>query len=184
VYTTLYLPVRPGKCADMGKQASRRSRQCSSTQFRPVRVRSGQTGAPHLLHPNQSKSSCLDNLTRRQTVTSAGWRTPPPRRSAARICRPLQLSPPAHRSLRQQLPTGRTPPPQRPSGRYDETDSAVSYTSTCRMHDMTEFSAPRRPVTEVDGHDAAHQLAVDRGACRDDRWSAAPALAAAPQRAT
>ena len=33
-------------------------------------------------------------------------------------------------------------PPQRPSGRCDETGSAVSYTSICRSHDVTGFSAP------------------------------------------
>ena len=33
MYTTLYLPVRPGKRADLGKQTSRRSRRCSSAQF-------------------------------------------------------------------------------------------------------------------------------------------------------
>ena len=33
-------------------------------------------------------------------------------------------------------------PPQRPSGRCDEIGSAVSYTSICRSHDVTEFSAP------------------------------------------
>ena len=37
----------------------------------------------------------------------------------------------ARAPVTRQLPTGRTPPPQRPSGRHDETDSAVSYTSTC-----------------------------------------------------
>jgi hypothetical protein len=73
LYTTLYLPVRPGKTADLGKQTSRRSRRCSSTQFRPVRVRSGQTRAPHLLHPDQSKSSCLEHLTRRQMVAIERW---------------------------------------------------------------------------------------------------------------
>ena len=32
--------------------------------------------------------------------------------------------------------------PARPSGRYDETGSAASSTSTCRSHDVTGFSAP------------------------------------------
>ena len=32
--------------------------------------------------------------------------------------------------------------PERPSGRCDETGSAASYTSTCRSHDVTGFSAP------------------------------------------
>ena len=41
-----------------------------------------------------------------------------------------------HRSLQQRPPAGRTPrPPQRPSGRCDETGSAVSYTSMCRSHE-------------------------------------------------
>ena len=31
-----------------------------------------------------------------------------------------------------------------PSGRYDETGWAASYTSTCASHDVTEFSAPTR----------------------------------------
>ena len=34
--------------------------------------------------------------------------------------------------------------PARPSGRYDETGSAASSTSTCRSHDVTGFSAPTR----------------------------------------
>jgi hypothetical protein len=107
----------------------------------------------------------------------------PPRRSAARICRPLQLSPPAHRSLRQQLPTGRTPPPQRPSGRYDETDSAVSdtstfssYTSTSRSHEMTEFSGTykvgfrvgERNVA-VPGHEPQRTITVIEFAARMER---------------
>ena len=32
--------------------------------------------------------------------------------------------------------------PAQPSGRCDETGSAASYTSTCRSHDLTAFSAP------------------------------------------
>src|SRR3954451_13754484 len=32
--------------------------------------------------------------------------------------------------------------PQQPSGRCGETCSAASYTSTCRSHDLTGFSAP------------------------------------------
>ena len=35
-------------------------------------------------------------------------------------------------------------PPARPSDRCDETASAVSSTSICRSHDVTEFSAPTR----------------------------------------
>ncbi|HSU09268.1 MAG TPA: integrase core domain-containing protein [Pseudonocardia sp.] len=48
-----------------------------------------------------------------------------------------------HRSLHQQPPTGATPPP--PTAALDccdEIDSAASYTSTCRSHDVTAFSAP------------------------------------------
>ena len=33
-------------------------------------------------------------------------------------------------------------PPERPSGRCDETGSVAFYTSMCRSHDVTEFSAP------------------------------------------
>jgi hypothetical protein len=33
-------------------------------------------------------------------------------------------------------------PIQRPFGRYDKIASVVSYTSICRSHDVTEFSAP------------------------------------------
>jgi putative transposase len=47
-----------------------------------------------------------------------------------------------HRSLHQRPPAGGTPPRSgRPSDRYDETGSAASYTSTCRSHDTTGFSA-------------------------------------------
>jgi hypothetical protein len=44
------------------------------------------------------------------------------------------------------------PLPHRPelqSGRCDEIDSAVSYTSTCRWHDVTGFSAPTGMVTPI-----------------------------------
>jgi transposase InsO family protein len=34
--------------------------------------------------------------------------------------------------------------PARPSGRYDETGPAASYTSTCRSREVTRFSAPTR----------------------------------------
>ena len=48
-----------------------------------------------------------------------------------------------HRALDQRPPAGDAPPPPaRPSGRYDETGSAASSTSTCRSHDVTGFSAP------------------------------------------
>ncbi len=48
-----------------------------------------------------------------------------------------------HRSLHQQPPTGATPHrPEQHSGRCAEIDSAASYTSTCRSHDVTGFSAP------------------------------------------
>jgi len=33
--------------------------------------------------------------------------------------------------------------PQRPSGRYDETDSAASSTNTCRSHRVTESRHPQ-----------------------------------------
>jgi transposase InsO family protein len=33
-------------------------------------------------------------------------------------------------------------PPAPPSGRFDETESEAFCTSTCRSHDVTEFSAP------------------------------------------
>jgi putative transposase len=50
-----------------------------------------------------------------------------------------------HRSLDQHPPVGTTPPPsERPFGRYDETASVAWYTSICRSHDVTEFSAPTR----------------------------------------
>jgi hypothetical protein len=43
-------------------------------------------------------------------------------------------------------------PPQRPSGRCDETGSAVSYTNMCRSHDVTGFSAPTgRPDHRLGG---------------------------------
>ena len=48
-----------------------------------------------------------------------------------------------HRSLHQHPPAGTLPrPPERPFGRCDEIASVVSYTSICRSHDVTEFSAP------------------------------------------
>ena len=50
-----------------------------------------------------------------------------------------------HRSLHQHPPAGGTPPRSgQPSGRYDETGSAASSTSTCRSRDVTRFSAPTR----------------------------------------
>jgi hypothetical protein len=56
-----------------------------------------------------------------------------------------------HRSLYQQPPAGRTPPPSGATVRHcDEIASVVSYTSICRSHDVTEFSAPtgpRRPAS-------------------------------------
>ena len=69
---------------------------------------------------------------------SAGWaqsvwvpRTPP---------RPLIST---FAPERRPLPAGRTPRPlQRPFGRCDETASVVSYTSSGRSHDVSEFSAP------------------------------------------
>jgi hypothetical protein len=60
-----------------------------------------------------------------------------------------------HRSLRQQPPPAACHPPQRPSGRYDETDSAVSYTSTCCRMTGPGSRHLHAPVTEVDGHHAA-----------------------------
>jgi hypothetical protein len=45
--------------------------RCSSAQFGPVRVGSGQTAAPVLLHPDQSKSSCREHLTSRQMADAA-----------------------------------------------------------------------------------------------------------------
>jgi hypothetical protein len=50
-----------------------------------------------------------------------------------------------HRSLHQHPPAGPTPrPAEQPFGRYDETASVASYTSICRSHDVTGFSAPTR----------------------------------------
>ena len=48
---------------------------------------------------------------------------------------PIAASTPARRRHSATLRT-------RPSGRSDETGSAASYTSTCRSHDVTGFSAP------------------------------------------
>ena len=50
-----------------------------------------------------------------------------------------------HRSLHQHPPAGATPhAPQQQSNRCDQTDSAASYTSTCRSHEVTRFSAHTR----------------------------------------
>jgi hypothetical protein len=50
-----------------------------------------------------------------------------------------------HRGPHQQPPAGNTTyAPARPSGRCDETGSAVSYTSTCRSSEVSGFSAPTR----------------------------------------
>jgi hypothetical protein len=70
-----HLPVRPDKCADLGKQASSRSRRCSSTQLRPVQVGSSQTGATHLLPLDWSKSSTGQVTGPSAHSTGSGWRS-------------------------------------------------------------------------------------------------------------
>ena len=63
-----------------------------------------------------------------------------------------------HRSLHQHPPAGPTPrPAERPFGRYDETASVAWYTSICRSHDVTEFSAPTPR-----GRAAPHRIAPPR----------------------
>ena len=62
-----------------------------------------------------------------------------------------------HRSLDQRPPAGGTPPRSGAAiRRSDETGSAASYTSTCRSHEVTGFSAPTG--FEV-GHEAGHRPA-------------------------
>ena len=62
---------------------------------------------------------------------------------AAGVRRALQHPPPAPIARISTRPQAALPrPPARPSGRCDETGSAASYTSTCRSHDVTGFSAP------------------------------------------
>lgn len=57
-------PARSGKCRDLRKQNSRRSRP---VQLNAVRVLgSGQTRAPHLFHLDRTKSSHRERLTRCQ----------------------------------------------------------------------------------------------------------------------
>ena len=82
---------------------------------------------------------------------------------AAGVRRALQHAPPSPiTSISSRPPTALPRPPARPSGRSDETGSAVSYTSTCRSHDVTAFSAPtpRAPVT---GRSASTAGAVTAG---------------------
>jgi hypothetical protein len=51
-----------------------------------------------------------------------------------------------HRSLHQYAPAGHTPrAPARSSGHCGGTDSAASFMSMCRVHDVPEFSAPAGP---------------------------------------
>jgi hypothetical protein len=61
------------------------------------------------------------------------------------------------------MPVNRAIAPQRPFGRCDETASAVSYTSICRSHDVTEFSAPTkvRSMSDERADDLARLLAGD-----------------------
>ena len=73
--------------------------------------------------------------------------------------------------------------PERPSGRYDETGSAASSTSTCRSHDVTGFSAPTGRAHRTDavqpGEGAHHALPLPGrshpGCVADPRMRTTPA---------
>ena len=70
-------------------------------------------------------------------------RTTPPHCGAAGVPRALQRASSAPRRCISNRPRAALRHAPRPlSARYDETGSAASYTSTCRSHEMTGFSAP------------------------------------------
>jgi putative transposase len=75
-----------------------------------------------------------------------------------------------HRSLDQQSPAGRAPPPSgATAGPYDETGLAVSCTSMCRSHDVTAFSAPTRHYNNHRPHRTLGQAAPLRPLPHDMR---------------
>ena len=104
---------------------------------------------PHHPHPGPSTAGERHRRTLhrhpapRMPRPPPDHRTAPPRRSAA-----ASTSSTTTRTARTDRSISTRPqaalprPPARPSGRCDETGSAASYTSTCRSHDVTEFSAP------------------------------------------
>src|SRR3954452_13640793 len=59
-------------------------------------------------------------------------------------------------STRPQGPLPR--PAEPPFGRYDETASVAWYTSICRSHDVTEFSAPTRCGQQLSAERASPAL--------------------------
>ena len=104
---------------------------------------------PHHPHPSPGTAGERDrralhrHAAPRMPRPPADYRTTPPDAGAAGVHRALQHSSPAPIaaiSTRPQAPLPR--PPEQPSGRCDETGSAASYTSICRSHDVSGFSAP------------------------------------------
>ena len=65
-------------------------------------------------------------------------------------------------------------PPERPSGRCDETGSAASSTSTCRSHDVTGFSAPTgQPISLLTTRLCARRSATVRTTAKSAATAAA-----------
>ena len=121
---------------------------------------------PHHPHPSPSTAGERDrralhrHAAPRMPRPSADHRTTPP----AQCCRSTSSTTTLiARTARCISSRPQAPLPHRPvlhSDRCDEIDSAASYTSTCRSHDVTGFSAPTRAGAQAP---AARRVAMTTG---------------------